>query len=79
MVTKELHIDINKAMSICLTNGYRVFPFVVGKSFKIKVIKPDGSDVVYDKLISGKEVAQAHRKTYIAWAKEILKEQSDAN
>lgn len=79
MVVKELHIDINTAMSICIKNGYQIFPFAVGKSFKIKVVKPDGSEVVYDKLVGSKEVAAAYRKTYIAWAKEINKTQEDAS
>lgn len=37
MIKKRLHIDINKAMSICLRNGVKVMPVVDGRGFVIHV------------------------------------------
>jgi len=78
MQTKELNIDINKAMSICIRNGVKVYPVPVGRMFAIEVDKSSGELRRYDNLVSSKEVATAQRKTYIAWAKLILKQQQDA-
>ena len=78
MIIKELHIDINKAMSICIRNGVRVYPVPVGKMFAVQVDKGDSSLKRYDALVSSKEVAAAVRKTYIAWSKVILKKEQDA-
>ena len=79
---KELHIDINTAMSICIRNGVKVYPVPVGRMFAVEVDKGAADVKRYDQLVSGKLVAAACRKTYIAWAKVILKqqqEQQDAN
>jgi len=78
MKMKELHIDINKAMSICIRNGVKVYPVPVGRLFAIEVDKGAAIPKRYDKLVSGKEVAAAVRKTYIAYSKLILKQQQDA-
>ena len=78
MKVKELHIDINKAMSICIRNGIKVYPVPVGKMFAVEVDKGDSSLKRYDALVSSKEVAAAVRKTYIAWSKLILKKEQDA-
>ena len=77
-MVKELNIDINKAMSICIRNGVKVYPVPLGRLFAVEVDKPSGLKR-YDKLINGKEVAAAVRKTYIAYAKLILKDKEDAN
>lgn len=79
MKTKELHIDINKAMSVCIRNGVKVYPVPVGRMFAIEVDKGSGNLKRYDSLVSGKEVAAAVRKTYIAYSKLILKNKEDAN
>lgn len=78
MKEKELHIDINKAMSICIRNGVRVYPVPIGKMFAVEVDKGGSSLKRYDALVSSKEVATAVRKTYIAWSKVILKKEQDA-
>lgn len=78
MIVKELNIDINKAMSICIRNGVRVYPVPVGKMFAVEVDKGDLNLKRYDALVSSKEVAAAVRKTYIAWSKVILKKEQDA-
>ena len=79
MAVKELHIDINKAMSICIRNGVRVYPVSVGRLFAIEVKKGMEKPKRYPTLVSQKEVAAAVRKTYIAWSKAILKQKEDAN
>tara|TARA_B100000809_G_C15112830_1_gene521266 strand:- start:356 stop:607 length:252 start_codon:yes stop_codon:yes gene_type:complete len=79
MMIKELQIDINKAMSICIRKGVKVYPIPVGRLFAIEVDKGAAVPKRYDALVSGKDVAAAVRKTYIAWAKLILKQQQDAN
>lgn len=78
MLVKELHIDINKAMSICVRNGVKVYPVPVGGSFHIEVVNGTALPKRYEKKVSSKDVAAAVRKTYIAWAKSILKQQEDA-
>ena len=78
MKIKELNIDINKAMSICIRNGVKVYPVPVGRMFAIEVDKGAAIPKRYDQLVSGKEVAAAVRKTYIAYSKLILKQQQDA-
>ena len=77
-IGKEIQIDINKAMSICVRNGVKVYPVPSGKLFKVEVYKEDDVTKIYDKAVSSKEVASAVRKTYIAYAKAILKEQLNA-
>lgn len=79
MLKKDLHIDINKAMSICIRNGVKIYPVPVGKKFAIEVDKSNAEPKRYDLLVSGKEVAAAVRKTYIAYSKVILKQKQDAN
>lgn len=79
MAVKELHIDINKAMSICIRNGVKVYPVPVGRMFAVEVDKGDKVTKRYPTLVSQKEVAAAVRKTYIAWSKAILKQKQDAN
>lgn len=78
---KEIKIDINRATSICLRNGFKVYAVgVTQTSFAVEVMKPDGSLVRYDKLLNGKTIAWAVSKTYKAYAMNILKqEQQDAN
>lgn len=76
---KELKIDVNKATSICLRNGYKVYPVIVGKKFAIEVSLPDGNCKRYTKLVSGNEVGAAQRKTYIAYAKLIIKEKHNGS
>jgi|TARA_R110000737_G_C14434205_1_gene460198 hypothetical protein len=78
MIVKELHIDINKAMSVCIRNGVKVYPVPVGRMFAVEVDKGDSNPKRYDALVSSKEVAAAVRKTYIAWSKVILKKEKDA-
>ena len=73
----EKKVDINTAMSICIRNGVKVYPVAAGRMFKIEVDKETESPKRYDALVSSKEVASAVRKTYIAFAKLILKEQRD--
>ena len=77
MAVKELHIDINKAMSICIRNGVKVYPVPVGRMFAIEVDKGEPTPKRYETLVSQKEVAAAVRKTYIAWSKAILKTNKD--
>lgn len=79
MAVKELHIDINKAMSVCIRNGVKVYPVPVGRSFAIEVVNGDAAPKRYDKVVSSSQVAAAVRKTYIAWSKAILKEQENGN
>ena len=79
---KELKIDINKATSICLRNGYKVYAVgITNTSFAVEVMKPDGSLVRYEKLLNGKTIAWAVSKTYKAFALDIIKQQQqqDAN
>lgn len=78
-LVKQAQLDINTAMSICARNGVRVYPVTVGNMFAIEVVKETEKPKRYEELVSGKEVATAHRKTYIAWAKHILKQQQDAD
>jgi len=78
IVVKELQLDINKAMSICVRNGVKVYPVPIGRLFAVEVDRKSGIKR-YDSLVSGKEVAAAVRKTYIAFAKLILKQEQDAN
>lgn len=63
MAVKELHIDINKAMSICIRNGIKVYPVPIGRLFAVEVDKGSGEIKRYDSLVSSKEVAAAVRKT----------------
>ena len=65
-------------MSICIRKGVKVYPVPVGRLFAIEVDKGLGELKRYANLVGSKEVAAAQRKTYIAWAKLILKEQQDA-
>ena len=76
---KEVNLDINTAMSICIRKGVKVYPVSVGRMFAIEVDKGSGSVKRYDSLVSAKEVAASQRKTYIAWAKEILKRKENGN
>lgn len=78
MAVKELHIDINKAMSICIRNNVKVYPVPVGKQFVIEVDNGLEEPKRYDKTVSSNNVAAAVRKTYIAYAKSIIKEQNNA-
>ncbi|QOD60630.1 hypothetical protein H9I45_15020 [Polaribacter haliotis] len=78
-IVKEIQLDINKAMSICIRNGVKVYPVPVGRMFAIEVDKGAGVFKRYETLVSSKEVAASQRKTYIAWAKQILKQKEDAN
>lgn len=78
MAVRELHIDINRAMSVCIRNGVKVYPVPVGRLFAVEVQKNEEPPKRYDSLVSSKEVASAVRKTYIAWSKLILKQQQDA-
>ena len=79
-LVKNLQLDINKAMSICVRHGVKVYPVPVGKLFLIEVDKGNGKIKRYnDSLVSSKNVATAQRKTYIAYAKQILKQREDAN
>lgn len=79
MIVKEVHIDINTAMSICIREGVKVYPVPIGKQFAIEVDKGSGPPKRYDSLVGSKEVAAAQRKTYIAYAKQILKQRENAN
>lgn len=76
---KEISLDINKAMSICIRNNIKVYPVPVGSQFAIEVDKGVGCPKRYDLLVSSKEVAAAVRKTWIAFAKLIIKQEADAN
>jgi len=76
---KQLKIDINHAMSICIRNGLKVYPVPIGSRFAIEVDKGSATPKRYDVLVSSKEVHTAVRKTYIAYAKLILKQEEDAN
>lgn len=78
MITKDLHIDINTAMSICIRNGIKVYPVPVGRSFAIEVVNGEQSPKRYEKVVSSNQVAAAVRKTYIAYAKVVLKSKEDA-
>ena len=78
MKIKEVHIDINKAMSVCIRNGVKVYPVPVGRMFAIEVEKGAAIPKRYERLVSSKEVASAVRKTYIAYSKAILKDKEDA-
>lgn len=72
MVVRELHIDINKAMSICIRNNVKVYPVPVGRQFVIEVDNGGPKPKRYEKVVSSKNVAAAVRKTYIAYAKSII-------
>ncbi|OCK44358.1 hypothetical protein BA195_06690 [Tenacibaculum soleae] len=74
----EKQIDINSAMSTCIRSGVKVYPVPVGRLFAIEVEKHDGSKKRYDELVTSKDVARAQRKTYIAYARLILKTKQDA-
>jgi len=78
MAVKELHIDINTAMSLCLRNGVKVYPVISGRKFKIQV---DNNNKLktYDAVVDSSKVANAMHKTYVAWAKLILKNKENAN
>lgn len=78
MAIKELHIDINKAMSICIRNGYKVYPVPVGRQFVIEVDKGSAGIKRYAKVVSAAQVAAAVRKTWIAYSKQIIKQKEDA-
>lgn len=58
METKQLQLDISKAMSICLKHNIKVYPVVSGHMFKIEV-DDNGNLTRYNKEISGKEIAVA--------------------
>lgn len=78
-MVKEIQLDINKAMSICIRNGVKVYPVPVGRLFAIEVDKGIGKPKRYANLVSSKDVSASQRKTYIAWAKQILKNKEDAD
>ena len=78
MMKKEIHIDINKAMSICIRAGVKVYPVPVGRLFAVEVQKNEEKPKRYEALVAAKEVAAAVRKTYIAWSKSILKQKENA-
>jgi hypothetical protein len=78
MKVREVHVDINKAMSVCIRNGVKVYPVPVGSMFAIEVEKGAAVPKRYDRLVSSREVAAAVRKTYIAYSIVILKEREDA-
>jgi|TARA_R110002153_G_scaffold216051_1_gene368676 hypothetical protein len=75
---KEKHIDINKAMSICIRAGVRVYPVPIGRMFAIEVVNGAAEPKRYDKLVSSNDVAAAQRKTYIMYARSLIKDQLDA-
>lgn len=79
MATIEVNIDINKAMSVCIRNGVKIYPVPVGRQFVIEVEQGSGEKRRYDKKVSSKEVAAAVRKTYIAYCKSILKQRTNAD
>lgn len=78
MKLKEKHIDINKAMSICIRAGVRVYPVPIGRMFAIEVVNGPDKPKRYDKLVSSNDVAAAQRKTYIMYARSLIKDQLDA-
>jgi hypothetical protein len=77
METKEIKLSVTKASSICMKQGVRVYPVCVGSRYKIEVEFKDGKKKLYDKLVSEKEMHSAWRKTWIAYATKILKDQEE--
>jgi len=78
MNTKELHIDISKAMSICIKHGLKVYPVVSGRKFKIEVDN-NGNLKRYDKEVDSKELNKALSNTYKHFAVQFIKQKEDAN
>jgi hypothetical protein len=78
MMDAKLHLDISKAISICISNGVRVYPVVSGRKYKIEV---DNNGVVdrYDKEISSNYLNKALSATYKHFAIMFIKEKKDAN
>jgi hypothetical protein len=77
---RDIKIDINKATSICLRYGFKVYAVgITNTSFAVEVMKPDGSLVRYEKLLTGKTIAWAVSKTYKAYALDILNKQQQQN
>ena len=74
----KLHLDISKAISICIKNGLKVYPVAAGKRFKIEV---DNNGVIkrYDKEINVKRINKAISATYKHFAIIYLKQKQDAN
>ena len=70
------HIDINTAMSICITNGIKVYPIVSGVMFRVAV-DDNGKIKTYDKLVTKSSIANAVAKTY-RWYALQLKQKQDA-
>ena len=68
---KQVQIDINKALSICIKNKVIVYPVMSGRRFKIQV-NDNGSLTTYDKEIAGDKVSNAQSKVYKYHALKIL-------
>ena len=75
---KELHIDISKAMSICIKHGLKVYPVPSGRMFKIEVDN-NGTLKRYDKEVASKAINKALSNTYKHFAVQFIKQQQDAN
>ncbi len=74
MMTKTYHININKAMAICLRNGVKVYPVVKGRAFVIHV-EDNGKVIEYDKKVDSSRVANAMTKVYKHFASKIKKKE----
>ncbi len=68
--------DINKAMLICIKNGYKVYPVYCNdsKKIKIEISKNDEKEVRYPKELTKDEINDALIKTYIYKANTIKKD-----
>ncbi|MFD1292659.1 hypothetical protein ACFQ5N_02315 [Lutibacter holmesii] len=78
MKTKELHIDVSKAMAICIKHGLKVYPVASGRKFKIEVDN-NGTLKRYNKEVVSKELNKAMSVTYKHFAVQFLKQDTNAN
>lgn len=74
----KFDIAISKAAHICLRNGIKVYPVIVGRDFKIEVDN-NGEILRYNKKVNSKNLNSAISKTVKYYALNIIKQNKNAN
>lgn len=71
MTLTSLHIDISKAIALCVTHGISVSSVKVGKKYAVTV-DDNGEYKQYDKKVYAHQIHAAINKTWKAYAAHIL-------
>ena len=69
------HIEISKAIALCVTNNISVGSVKVGKKYCVKVVI-NGDEKVFDKSVYAHQIHSAIKKTWRYYAAKILNEES---